>query len=381
VSGIPLTDAERTDLERRRTLKAKDRLVVSDILASRPDIAAGYYADPGNDGRLTVLSTKADPDFEAAIRERAEHPDRVVFKPAKYSTAQLDEFQRRITAGADKLGITISSIGALVPVGRVVIEVAGSATAAQSAIAELVPPDAVIVRQDVVAQAVGSPFLAGITTEAAPPWRGGMTIARPSGATGSGTAHCQSGFIAQKDEPTGPDSYWVMTAGHCGGIDTDWRATAATAPYSSGYGIGRLRGRCYAAGCAADVSVIFMNQSYDTNTVWLSAGVWLYITSQQGQSGDDVGDSACENSSQRGSYLCGTITQVSLDVTTPEGFVFPYMRRTDIKFTRAGDSGGSVFWNAQALGIVYGTSGSGDIYSHIWDAIHAVGMRAVKQAA
>jgi hypothetical protein len=280
----------------------------------------------------------------------------------------------------------------LVPVGRVDVLVSGDAAAARAVFADLVPPDAVLVAQGephpAIRNAAAVPIRAGIVTRDLPPWEGGMTIAR---AHGTGTAACQAGFVAQKDEPTGPDSYWLMTAGHCGGaqgdgINDEWRSTAAGAAFSTGYGIGWMRGQCYANGCAADVGVISMNSSAATNRVWLNANAGVSITSQQGHAADDLGDLACLSSSHRlprGDYLCGHLNHLSYDATW-QGVTLPYERRVDIRFIQAGDSGGPVWRGNQALGIIYGYTGDqpyGDLYSQINDAVTTAGLRAVKQTS
>lgn len=75
------------------------------------------------------------------------------------------------------------------------------------------------------------------------------------------------------------------------------------------------------------------------------------ITSRQGSRGGAVGDPICHSGARRG-YRCGTITNPSTSVKVqPSGYTLKDMREDDI-CAGPGDSGGPVYSNNRAHGII-----------------------------
>ncbi|GAA4604640.1 hypothetical protein GCM10023107_68900 [Actinoplanes octamycinicus] len=380
--GLWLTAAERDELNFRQQVMNVDVPSVKKVLAGRAS-AAGHYLDPAT-GRLTVLLAGADATAEADIRATAHYSDRLAFRQVKYSESQLAGFDKAVGALRDSTDSSIRGVMVSIPLNALIVDLddtnpnpsaAGRRRVDDAGIraelAKLVPPDALIVRQADVATS-------GTNNETGPPWRGGMRIVSSDGHG------CQAGFVVQKDEPVAPDSYWIMTAGHCanGVINMEWRNAATGAGYSTGYGIGWTRGACNHQGCAADVQVINMNQNYDTREVWQNSTTKFAILGQQAAAGDNVGDTVCGSTVMRrpGTFYCGQLTALSYDMTV-DGWTRPYQRVTNLGSTVLidGDSGGPWFRNFNlAVGIHTGRCGGALCYSHIHDAIRASGMRAVK---
>jgi hypothetical protein len=378
--GLWLTGAERDELTFRQKVMTTDVPVVKKILGGR-STAAGHYLDPAT-GKLTVLLAGPDPAAEAAISAGVSYPDRLAFRQVTYSESELAAFDRAAGTLRDSTDSSIRGVMVSVPMNALVVDLDSSAPnpvargrrlhddATRLELEKVVPAGALIVRRAEVS-------IDGTNNKTGPPWRGGLPIISDTGST------CQVGYIVQKDEPTAPDSYWVMTAGHCAGgtINRTWRNAARGAAYSTGYGIGQTRGACNRQGCVADVQVINMNQNYDTREVWLSSTSRFTVTGQQGAAGDNVGDTVCGSTVRRspGTFYCGQLVGLSYDQTV-DGWTRPYQRVTDLVGTTlvGGDSGGPWFRNNTAVGIHTGDCGGAECYSHIYDAIRASGMRAVK---
>jgi hypothetical protein len=352
--GTPLTRAEAALLHARDAqAKAQHDVVRSYLSRQPPDLDGGMYFDHPSGGRMIVLVTS---DAEKVRQDLA--GAKLDVRTVRYSWRHLRGLQDALIAANTRYradGIEITSTHLDVEENRVVVRVTTDVTAATERLIRDFPGEPLMALHGSYAVSQGT------TLKNSPPFKAGQAIGPGS------QLWCSIGFIAQIND------YWyfVVTAGHCGGVGSAWYQ-----PCCAGYGagLGVMDMNPYAAHQGVtDSARIPIPDSRKSNLLTRTmpgGGIYYYaITTWEPQGGDFKGKTDC-NGGYATNWDCGQITETSADFTLENGLYAPYMRQSDTS-NGGGDSGGPHFWVPEAHGIHYGRDlDTGDsIYSHIYDVL------------
>lgn len=302
---------------------------------------AGVYLD--QDTRrfvVTVTDSKAADTVEdaGAVAERV-----------TYDSAHLDSIKQKLD---DTFRTPGTVWGVDIPNNQVVVRADSTVSAAEyTALADFIAPygDAARIER-----------IAGETTETASPINGGDYI-------WNSAVSCSYGFTVQSKSD--PEYKSILTAGHCtieGG--NDWYK-------SDGTYIGYTTGHNYTDG--NDFGLI---RAYNTS------GVTYYgnVQAQNGEAQDitysrdsRVGETAC-SSGYNSKYSCGIVGYRNQTVTYTDGHQVTGMDMTSI-CRKPGDSGGPLFDQDAALGILSGANKSTcySYYQPVNEALSWYGVEVV----
>ena len=170
------------------------------------------------------------------------------------------------------------------------------------------------------------------------PWWGGARIVR------DGDYDCTSGFSIYNSA----GANFMLTAGHCGGINTWWQTTDN---YNTG---GNLLGREINRDTGGDTAII---QVYANNPSIYDKG-WDSTLGEQvlGARSATDGQSLCTEGATSGVRCAGTVRNTGLTVTLSNGETAnnEVYATSSGQINAGGDSGGPVIQNSATPGLVYG---------------------------
>jgi streptogrisin D len=274
--------------------------------------SAGSYFDP-HSNRMVVTVT------DAAAAETVEAAG-LVAKVVTYSAADL----ARVTSALDSAARIPGTAWAVNPVTNQVDVMVDSTVSAS----ELATVEAAAARFGTAAT------IQHVPGEFTPFIAGGQAIY-------GGGSRCSLGFNA-RSVSTG--NYYLITAGHCTNITTNWYANSARTQLIGPRVVSSFPGN--------DYGIV----RYD-GSVSHPDDVFLYSGSRDitGAANATVGQSVQRSGSTTGLHS-GTVNAVNATVTYPQGTVTGLIR-TNV-CAEPGDSGGSLFSGSTALGMTSGGSGN-----------------------
>lgn len=358
--GIPLTGAEAAELNRRVAMQ-QGLNPLKAYLKTRADFG-GLYIDQSAGGVVNIILTgeSSEADVLQRARELAPGDAPLRIRAGQRSLAELERTLDSIaTEMSGRLAGQIASAGIVEDRNAVEVALQAGATISAPDLAAEFGPGVIVVDDPGIALTACIDW----NNCAEDPWRGGLSIDNLDTLT---KPDCSTAFVMKA--PAGGAARKMLTAGHCGSVDSVWQHDDVH------FGTMNAPNR-YAQNSDADVVLINILDSWAGNQIVL-APVLRNITSQQGFGGDSVGDVICQSGFKtkdvRNSIACGVITSVNIAVNA-NGVILLKQRRANLE-VRRGDSGGSVFIQSQALGVVSaGAEQVGDhftvtFYSHIAQA-------------
>lgn len=208
-----------------------------------------------------------------------------------------------------------------------------------------------------------------------PPFRGGQEIDQYN-ASGLVVTICTSGFPVYRRTGVLGDTFWVLTASHCGPLSSRWEqvATPVGSANASAAGSGYDGMTISTAGGSSVVHGQILRTVVRSGQTW--DGVYDPIYSQQGQDADYVGEPMCQ-AGITSAYVCGQEVIHSENLCLPTCYNF---LRESSYASKGGDSGGP---NYDTSGTAIGTTTADDqcscgtnqsVWQQIYDTTHALSV-------
>lgn len=339
--GVPLLPDEAAELDRR--IEIQESLgPLRELLAMDDSAYGGHYIDqPGGGAVVVQLTGNAGPD-RAALEAKLPPGASLRIERVQHSAAQLRDLVNEITndlAALRALGVDVASVSHRHRDNRVLIGITNFNDATQRMLEERYGPELIEVAFEKV-----EPHSHGCisTDHCAYPMRGGVWI-----------SSCTAGFIVRRGSNT-----FLTTAAHC--------SASTTGGIFRHNGYGNLGGTYATAGfngSRAEVKIIDMPDSQESNYVFLRTYQVQGITAWQGIYDDNEGDLVCKMGANTAVPTCGYISDTYVN-TNIAGIDYIALRRANFSAV-GGDSGGPVYRNNLAIGIYNSSSSLGKAYSHI----------------
>jgi hypothetical protein len=202
--GVELLPSEVAELDRREMIF--DRIPdLRQYEAKTGDSFAGMYLDQAGGGRLIVRYTGDYSTRAETIRALVPDDIDVEVEGADFSMQELAATKRALELDLQSLrlkGVLVTLVGTSPTLDRVIVDIDTASIAGADAIVQAYGPSVVVGSMD------GVQSVTCVSRSSCTPIRGGLKIF-------SSTANCTSGFVAAD---TSGYTY-LITAGHCGGID------------------------------------------------------------------------------------------------------------------------------------------------------------------
>lgn len=355
------------EAQRRLQLQPRVSKLDQSLRRSLRATYSGIWIDQDNGAEVVVAVTRAD---GSAKREADAHGlgSEVVEREVRYTEGTLLNLQERLLPVGRRDPDRVRVGGLMTDRNALFVALdAESPTPQEVAEIEESHPGALFVHRGEVApvreEACSYPYCD-------PPLRGGVAMAK-------GTAGCTTGFAVRSRSDSKP---YILTAGHCikdtAGSTASWYTRFAD---NSPHNIGP--NHKYVYGSTGDSGILSITNPSGWNPTRNIAnwGCCLngFITGTNhnygilGTSGSTVGMMLCYSGGTSGTG-CGKVTQ--LGYTTPNGVGGLGVFDADTPCEGPGDSGGPVFANNYAYGIVHGSTSiiSGEcqkLYQGITDAL------------
>ncbi len=343
--GTLLTLAEADELDRRQDIGHGTDAILPE-LEGRPWFG-GLWMDNLAGGQI-VVATSGTPDLgEGYLLALLPKGAPVHFQPVTYSLATLSDFQTRVASLFDAPGayeIGYRSVGIDQPSNSVVLQLRVGSVPTGVGFTDLAKSPMLRIEY------VASDELDTCTsrTSCPNPMKGGLSIQGTGGPIGGTT--CTSGFMGRSN--SGNSTNQFLTAGHClqSVANGNWYHN------SKYYGPGIVEN--YFDGSYADFGVVrysvgsgqFTTQVPANYMFGQSTGDLRHMTSTMAESSQTQNTTICRAGQSTG-YDCGVITALNRDVLTTDNYHLHHQWQMDTAVDH-GDSGGPVFWNFAAVGII-----------------------------
>lgn len=345
--GVLLTPSEQNEMRRRDRVSNEVGEVRQWAIKNVRDRFGGIWIDQDAGGLVYAAFTDDPERYRPRIEAMLSEPQNLRLQRASYSEAELDALHARIgseTGDLHEEGIEVREISTATDRNTVQIGVASADSRTVSNLENRYGPGRVEVYQaETVDEAVppgtlSSNDAAGSRYNDYPPLRGGLYMDDFLNYS------CTMGFAAQNSNGF---RQYMVTAGHCirksrnmNGIN--WRHSAVT--------IGANDLETYTNNSQCDCGTVVLNAGVmNDNSIYLSSGSYQDVTTIEVVSQDSQGQSICMSGVTSG-VVCGTLESRNVTVMA-DGKSFPNQRRASF-IARDGDSGGPVYRNARAVGIV-----------------------------
>lgn len=339
--GVPLLPDEAAEVDRRVVVQ-ENLGPLRQLLAQDESTYGGHYIDQPNGGVVVVQLAGAAGPARDAIKRVLPAGATLRIERVQHSAARLRALVDDITEDLGALraeGIEVASVSHRHRDNRVLIGVTNFNEKIQQILEARYGEGLVaVVFEKVEPESHGC-----ISTDhCAYPMRGGVWI-----------SGCTAGFIVRRGSNT-----FLTTAAHC--------TASTTGGIFRHNGYGNLGGTYASAGfngSRAEVKIIDMPDSQESNRVYLGTTQVQGITAWQGVYDDNEGDLVCMRGANLGVTACGNISDTYVN-TNISGIDYIGLRRANYS-SMGGDSGGPVFRNNLAIGIHNSSSSLGKAYSHI----------------
>lgn len=371
--GVPLTDQELNEMDRRRSIsEALDDLYA--YIGSTEDTFGGLFIDQAAGGVVDVAFTK-DPESHHSALIKLLPPDTALrSRVVDHTWRELQQLQDVVNGDGSwhaSIGTIVFSTSPIPQLNQIEVGVSDDSADIKAEFAKRYGNAVVAVPSG------AAEFTACSSREscAGPSFRGGVKITGPS-------YPCSNAFFVYQN---GVVRY--MTAGHCASIGSVY-----THPGLPG-GMSTVKDNSYADNTTADAATVG-NVTGTWNNDWIyrtSTTVWDIDTYD---TGIGVGDPVCLSGYRAAATRCGTILTTSVDVCVASCATSnPFMLLDQIKASYTwyfGDSGGAVHNGSMAMGIQSacidgpdadnpprctegGATGDRALYSHILNAFTRLG--------
>lgn len=345
--GVLLTSSEQSEMRRRDRVSNEVGEIRQWAIGNVRDRFGGIWIDQDAGGIVYVSFTDNAERYRPRIEAMLSEPQNLRLQRVSFSEAELDALHTRIGSEVDRLrqeGIEVREIATATDRNTVQIGVTSADPRTVSNLENRYGPDRVEVYQaETVDEAVPPGTLSGNDTAGTryndyPPLRGGLYMDDFLNYS------CTMGFAAQNSNGF---RQYMVTAGHCirksrnmNGIN--WRHSAVT--------IGANDLETYTNNSQCDCGTVLLNAGVmNDNSIYLNSGSYRDVTTIEVTTQDSQGQSICMSGVTSG-VVCGTVESRNVTVLA-DGKSFPDQRRASF-VARDGDSGGPVYRNERAVGIV-----------------------------
>jgi streptogrisin C len=297
----------------------------------------GVWRDYGQGGRVKVAFTaEANPRAAQAARGFPA-PEVVDGVGVAFSLGNLEALNARITTELPDLraqGIDVNTVGVNVEKNVVRLGVKSLDESDKAELSKRYGAE----RLEIVEQAAPVAAVCERYACEAFPLRAGLILDFP-------TSSCSSAFSAYRGGQGGVAG--VFSAGHCAAINSG--------VLHNNHLLGAVAWKQFSG--RVDGLWIDKIDTWPRNENWVWQESWdrgYTITSRIGYAGGNVGDPICHSGYRRG-YRCGKITRLNVTVNVQDGPTLTEQREDNI-CTGPGDSGGPVYANHKAHGIISTTN-------------------------
>lgn len=351
--GVPLTSGELDALDSREDAADAIEPVVRRYVERRAaDEFAGFYIDQDEGGTVKVGFTEDVASHIDALRTRSPRPALVEGFHAGQTLRELERSAGTVTRALDELAeLGAHSVSVDVSAGAVEVAAEQPGPALESELAERFPDAPLRVVAEPPAQ-----LAANYSRFPVPPMVGAIEIFRQ---TSGGRTLCSAGFVArQRGFSRKRSRDRVVTAGHCaerGDLFKHHRSGRGA------YRIGRVQRDAYQDGSTADALTIRLRQGDGRDAIYTPGrgqpGGLQPIRRSQPRRQVTEGEIVCRSGGGSDFYLgqgvyCGQVTHKSVNANVFPGPTF-LRRQVQAEVTTClGDSGGPVYRNRTAKGIV-----------------------------
>jgi hypothetical protein len=350
--GALLTPEEQDQMERWDRLSEAMPIVYKYVERNAELVFGGaYISDQATGGIANVAFTQDSARHLQNIRREFPYPDRLRLFPVRRPLIELDALHDRVAGDIDALareGITVHSVATDVKSNTVEI---GVASADPETVRRL---ETRYGQQDVEVLEVPKPQTTSRSNQY-PPMKSGLQI--QNGASPAYSYRCTSAFSAYDVN----FNYYMVTAGHCVERSLSW--------YSGVTLVGNRAGSDkFETGSNIDAGLVKLpSQVNASNDVYLSDTSVHEIYYQENYNYDSVGDRV-RFSGISSDVVGGTVER--RDYTATYDTARLYNQRLASFNSIPGDSGGGLFRENKAIGIMSGStcvscSTGMAIYSHI----------------
>ena len=345
---IPLSKAEKTELDRRTFVQEHKRQLVDYLEAL--DTFAGLWTDQAAGGIVNIAFTDDPTTHLNAVRQRAPVGAILELRHAQFSRAELNAWRDQIEADQyryfqDELGVSLNELGFRIQTNEVRVGISPLTESVRQSLRQRYPGAPLNVYEasvgDVTACTSRSHCIG-------PPWRAGI-LGSPYG--------CSMAFIAYRNV-TGADPYYIMTAGHCANNGSAWT--------HDGKSMGTMSHDTYFTNSTADAALIgpIATADISRNVYNTFNSVNPMISRDDYVPDDDPGDSVCLSARMAEAVRCGTILDDDYWIKYASGIILNHQILANYAW-QIGDSGGAIFWVNTAKGIQSGFNQDGyAVYSH-----------------
>lgn len=349
--GIPLTEAELADFERRLEIQriAHERL---DAAARGRDDFAGRYIDQEAGGKVVVLTTG---DAAAVLRELLDVEPRLagelIVREVEFTETELSNASRSLfsDAGQHLPGITVYQTWVDTKAGEVVVTVAPEKTNAAAALADAISEELGGIPIRIEPGTAVEPSACATRYNCHTPMRAGIRITSDAGT-------CTMGFNLRSGT-----TRQFMTAHHCNnGGWYHW--------YHEGYGFLGSRTATLAPN-GIDIMRVSMPASQSSRQVYITASQYITVSTVRWPNQWEV---ACGSLGKSADWRCGTITTTSTSwsyLGDPEGRTY-HGGRVDF-WNQKGDSGSPIWLQSggHAVGILNGQGSGQTLFAVMAEAL------------
>lgn len=339
--GLPLSPAEKTDLDRRSRVQAGlEPLVAFLNLDQNVDLFGGIYVDQLREGEVVVSLTSASATAEATIRQLAPSeaklsirivPNSLVTSRALLATVDGD-LQLLQSRGIQVTSTWYSSRKDSVFIGVHKLD---------SASAEFIA-DRYHGAVRTIEEAPFEPVACMSRTNCGSPIKGGLNV-NPTGGGG-----CTSAFNARTSG--GVFAEYVVTAGHCVSpfLGVNW--------YHHGVFLGTGYNHAWHQDSHADVGIITDTEPLARNQVFASGISDIRGMTSAASDGSQLeGNTVYRSAWASNAYTIGTITKANY---SPVVGPYRFLRQWEwSKGSVGGDSGSTMMFDFKLYGILAGTNG------------------------
>jgi hypothetical protein len=359
-AGVPLTVDEEREMARRQRVQL-GLGPLKDLLWSTPTFG-GLYIDQAGGGILDVaLTAVPEGGLIAAIGAAAPDEAAVRFRVVANTQQELDAVHQAVEDLAHEDSDTSRGIGAIrTDIRKNVVTVEVRATDRTR-----IEPELVQRFGDRVSVADPNAFVNDVCSNrsSCTPYRAGIQIYR-SGAS------CTSAFLAKKN---GVATYYMLTAGHCGVLNTAW--------FHDENQVGIVQARAYVNNGNADAEAISRaGTTGHKNWIYVTDGEMARtVTARQGHNADAAGENVCQSGITSG-FFCGIIWDTDVD-NVDDGTIVQNNLREATYTSAGGDSGAPVFYGHLAKGVNKGHFANGHAaYTQLWEVENALGVTVLTAA-
>ena len=363
--GVPLTDDELDELRRR------DQVIEDDAAVVRAEVSrlfgssalGGVYMDNIGGGYLTVAVTGSVEAVQEHLLSKVQHPSSLRVIKVANSLLTLEELALRFRGLAAQAGRTTEVVRLDERANKLLVITSASVDATKRWIFNAFGTGAPIDVAGGRAAATGTKF------NNSPPLRGGQAINSSAGYS------CTSAFTAK-----GTGGYYVLTAGHCGRVNSVWDQAGNPVGIADRVDIdGTDVLRIPVKTALTNEVTLFYTPTLATEARYQT------ITSSQSSGSDVVGQISCITGQNFSDLRCGEIISRSFNTVfaTDDGRTVSFSNGRELDVDcNPGDSGGPALRGQQARGIVSAKvtrSGANDtcVYAHIEPALNQIGVSKV----